>query len=244
MISKNDTKRINQFQQKKFRYKEGVFIAETPKVVEEFLIAGFVRKYWFATDSYEVPKGIQGEPVRISPAEMKGISRLETANTVLAVFEMPTVESIQMEGRVLALDGVRDPGNMGTIIRLADWFGMDEVWLSEDCVDIWNPKVVQSSMGSLARVRPKICHLPDAVSTFVSEGGKAYVADMDGESHYSVNWASDCVLIMGNEGVGPSDELVELSKNVVSIPRFGEHGPESLNVAMATGILLAEINRP
>lgn len=244
MISKNDTKRINQFQQKKFRYKEGVFIAETPKVVEEFLKAGFVRKYWFATDSYDVPASFSGEPIRISVAEMKGISRLETANNVLAVFEMPAIQPLRFEGRILALDGVRDPGNMGTIIRLADWFGMDEVWLSEDCVDIWNPKVVQSSMGSLARVQPKVCHLHDAVSSFKERGGTAYVADMDGETHYSVEWAAHSVVIMGNEGVGPSEELIQLAGNVVSIPRFGEQGPESLNVAMATGILLAEINRP
>lgn len=244
MISKNDTKRINQLQQKKFRYKEGVFIAETPKVVEEFFKKGFIHRYWFATESYQAPSFVKISPVIISEKEMSALSRLETSSSVLAVFEMPIPSPIAYSGKVLALDGVRDPGNMGTIIRLADWFGISEVWLSEDCVDIWNPKVVQSSMGSLARVQPRVCHLPNEIIEFKSAGGTVYLADMDGKSHYSVSWPDSLMLVMGNEGVGPSAEVAEVASQVVSIPRFGQEGAESLNVAMATGILLAEINRP
>lgn len=244
MISKNDTKRIQQLYQKKFRYKEGAFIAETPKVVEEFLRAGFERLYWFCTDRYETPSGISGKPVLIDERSMKAISRLESPSSVLAVFSIPVENEISNEGIILALDGVRDPGNMGTIIRLADWFGVRQVWLSEDCVDIWNPKVVQATMGSLTRIQPVVLDLLEGIDRFQSNGGSAFVADMNGDSHYDISWPSNTLLIMGNEGVGPRAEICRAAGKIVTIPRGNEKGPESLNVAMATGVLLAEINRP
>lgn len=244
MLSKNDTKRITQLYQKKFRYKEGAFIAETPKVVEEFLKAGFHRRYWIATDEYRKPDGVSGEPERVSDKVLKSISRLDNPTRVLAVFSIPKTEHTDPEGAVLALDGVRDPGNMGTIVRLADWFGVEHVLLSEDCVDVWNPKVVQATMGSLARVHPVVTDLGKAIPAFVEKGGKVYVADMDGTPHYSSVWAKDSMILMGNEGVGPAEELIRQASEVIAIPRAPGAGAESLNVAMATGILLAELRRP
>lgn len=244
MISKNDIKRIQQLQLKKFRSRENAFIAETPKVVEEFLQSGFKRVFWFATERYVKPTGIQENPSLISEREMKSISRLDSPSDVLAVFEMPEEINLSSEGITLALDGVRDPGNMGTIIRLADWFGIKQVAISEDCVDIWNPKVVQSTMGSLARILPQKVSLPSFISDAQSNGVRVFCADMNGTSHYETQWPNDMILVMGNEGVGPSKPIVELSDQIVTIPRAPEAGAESLNVAMATGILLAELRRP
>ncbi|NVK27571.1 MAG: RNA methyltransferase [Flavobacteriia bacterium] len=243
MISKNESKRIQQLQLKKFRTKENAFIAETPKVVEEFLKAGFIIKNWFATEDYSVPSGIQAQPTVVATRDLKTISQLQTPHGTVAVFSIPK-EIEKKKGRfVLALDGVRDPGNMGTIIRLADWFNVDDVLLSEDCVDIWNAKVVQSSMGSLARVVPQNVNLVDELNSLKAQGYRVAVADMDGEDYSGFDWKSPTVLVMGNEGVGPRPEIQEIANSVVTIPRLRNDGAESLNVAMATGILLAGVMR-
>src|SRR5690606_17010256 len=146
------------------------------------------------------------------------------------------------ENFILALDGVRDPGNLGTILRLADWFGLSQVLLSEDCVDPWNPKVVQASMGSLARVTPAYVDLKSAVEEYKAKG-KLWIADMNGNAVYSAEWPSRCMLVMGNEANGVSKEISSLGDGAISIPHFGGTVSESLNVAMATGILLSEYRR-
>lgn len=244
MISKNDTKRIQRLHQKKFRHKEGLFLAETPKVIHEFLKEGWTPVKWWATDSYlpEVANALV--PEQVSEGELKSISRLETANQVLALFEIPAEKKQEDAPFVLALDGVRDPGNMGTILRLADWFGIDRVLCSADCVDVWNPKVVQASMGSVARVQPEYTELADAVQAWKGSGGKVWVADLNGDSHYAVKRSERTMLIMGNEANGPSEELVEAADTVVTIPAFRADGAESLNVSVATAILLGEAMRP
>lgn len=244
MISKNESKRIQQLQLKKFRTKESAFIAETPKVVEEFLKAGFIIKNWFATVEYSIPSGIQAQPTIVSERDLKSISQLQTPHGTVAVFSIPKDISKGRGPFILALDGVRDPGNMGTIIRLADWFNVDDLLLSEDCVDIWNGKVVQSSMGSLARVVPQSVNLVEELLKLKGEGYRVAIADMDGENYAEMDWNQPTVLVMGNEGVGPRPEVCEIANSIVTIPRLRSDGAESLNVAMATGIILAEATRP
>lgn len=240
MISKKDSKLIQQLQQKKFRVKENSFVAETPKVVEEFLRAGFILKSWYATPDYQPPSGTKVRPEEVNSKELKSISRLESPNGTLAVFEIPESLKVERQNLIIALDGVRDPGNMGTIIRMADWFNVDEVLLSEDCVDIWNPKVVQSTMGSLARVIPTVSDLPMTLSELKSQGFKILVADMDGITSSKVDWSTPTVIVMGNEANGPREDVHSVSDGEVTIPRLRNDGAESLNVAMATGILLAQ----
>lgn len=240
MISKKDTKLIQQLQQKKFRTKENAFVVETPKVVEEFLRAGFILKSWYATSDYSPPSFTQARPEEISAKELKGISRLETPNGTVAVFDIPEAVEPKRQPLIIALDGVRDPGNMGTIIRMADWFDVDLVLLSEDCVDIWNPKVVQSTMGSLARVLPIRTDLPSKLKSLQSEGYHIRIADMDGTSSATIDWSEPTVIVMGNEANGPRESVQAVANSKVTIPRLREGGAESLNVAMATGILLAQ----
>lgn len=240
MISKKDSKLIQQLQQKKFRVKENSFIAETPKVVEEFLRAGFILKLWYATADYQPPSGTKVRPEEVSSKELKTISRLESPNGTLAVFEIPKPFQTDTQNLIIALDGVRDPGNMGTIIRMADWFNVDRVLLSEDCVDIWNPKVVQSTMGSLARVIPEITDLSSALSQLKDEGFEVRIADMDGTPSSEMDWSKPTVVVMGNEANGPREDICQVANGKVTIPKLREGGAESLNVAMATGILLAQ----
>lgn len=243
MISKNASKRIQQLHQKKFRNKENAFIAETPKVVEEFLRSGFVVDMWYATEKYTVPAGLSIEPERITEKELNSISRLETANQTLAVFKMPAPFSNLSSSFILALDGVRDPGNLGTIIRLADWFNIDDVALSADCVDSFNPKVVQSTMGSLARVMPVEVDFDSFLSEYKANGYQVVITDMEGEKYSNFDWTKPTILVMGNEANGVRDTTESIADATVTIPKLRADGAESLNVAMATGILLAEATR-
>ncbi len=243
MFSKKDSKRIQQLYQKKFRQREGLFVAETPKVVEEFLKEGFIVDQWIATEDYVKPNGVGLSPDTVSSQELKGASRLQSPNGTLAVFQIPEELPIENVQFALGLDGVRDPGNMGTIIRLADWFAVDALYLSPDCVDIWNPKVVQSTMGSLARVQPVTTELLPVCKQWKDRGAGVYVADMEGESIYGASFEAPCLVIMGNEANGPDATLTQFAQTI-TIPRFKTQGAESLNVAMATSIILSQAKRP
>lgn len=223
--------------------REGCFIAETPKVVEEFLRSGYIIDQWIATEEYQAPAGLSISPTRVSSQELKSASRLQSPNGTLAVFQIPKIEESNNADFILALDGVRDPGNMGTIIRLADWFAIDAIYLSEDCVEVWNPKVVQSTMGSLARVQPVVSDLVKLAESWKGQGGQVWVADMEGSSLYESSFDSKTMLVMGNEANGPSQAIKELAQ-ALTIPRFNSDGAESLNVAMATAIILSQAKRP
>ena len=172
---------------------------------------------------------------------MQKISSLKTPNKVLGLFVIPDEKPLQENGISIALDAVNDPGNLGTIIRLCDWFGVSQLLCSKDTVDCYNQKVVQASMGSLTRISIKYIDL----EAYLKETKRpTFIADMDGENVYKTTLPKEAVLIMGNEANGVSDELKLLIKNNISIPRFGEiQETESLNVATATAILLSEFKR-
>lgn len=240
MLSKNQIKLINSLQQKKYRFKHGFFVAEGIKVVEEFLNSSYELEKLFCTD--EVYFGSYKDKLQvISDAELKKISSLSSPNKVLAVFKMPNLTPIQSKGLIVALDGVNDPGNLGTIIRLCDWFGIHELICSKNTVDCYNAKVVQSTMGSLTRVSINYVDL----TTFLSETNlPIFGAFMDGENIYRANLPTKGILVMGNEANGISSEITEIIQNRISIPRFGTvQKTESLNVATATAILLNEFRR-
>ena len=238
-LSKNQLKLITSLQQKKYRIKNGLFIAEGAKVVGEFLNSNFKLNHLFCVNE-SAYSGVEGITL-ISEVELKKISTLKTPNNVLALFEIPKEEKLKKEGFVVALDEVNDPGNLGTIIRLCDWFGVDQLICSTNTVDCFNSKVVMASMGSLTRVSIVYTDL----SIYLKESVlPKYATLMDGENVYKSELPKQAILVMGNEANGISDPVLKLLDASVSIPRFGNvQVTESLNVATATAILLSEFKR-
>ena len=214
-------------------------MAEGPKVVSEFLDAGFEIHSLYAVEDYRYD---DHEFESISEKELHRISNLKSPNQCLAVFKQPSNKSVSNSGLIVALDAVRDPGNLGTIIRLCDWFGITTLWCSEDTTDCYNPKVVQSTMGSLARVTLSYLDLEAALK---ASDSSVYGAVMDGSNVYEYTFPENGILLMGNESHGISNNLEQLLDHRITIPRFGKlKQTESLNVATATAILLSEFKRP
>jgi TrmH family RNA methyltransferase len=177
----------------------------------------------------------------ILEADLKKISALATANSCLAVFKIPLEKKIKESGLIVALDSIRDPGNLGTILRLCDWFGVKEIVCSKETVDLYNPKVVQATMGSIARVNMSYI---DLNSFIAATNLPVFGTFMDGVNIYKTTLPQEGIVVMGNEANGISKELEKLIKNKLSIPRFGEiQKTESLNVATATAIILSEFRR-
>ncbi|WP_396218301.1 TrmH family RNA methyltransferase [Flavobacterium sp.] len=239
MVSKNQIKLINSLQQKKYRKLHNLFIAEGKKVIQELLDAQFSLAYLFVTkaDLFDTNPAA----TLISDNELKKITALTTANDCLAVFEIKEYSSSTNSGLELALDNIKDPGNMGTIIRLCDWFGISKIVCSEETVDIYNPKVVQATMGSLARVQVEYTNLVDYLKATDLE---IFGTFMDGKNIYKSNLPSKGIIVMGNEANGISSEIEQLVTQKIAIPRFGNlQQTESLNVATATAIFLSEFKR-
>ena len=249
MISKNQLKYIRQLEQKKYRRREGVFVAEGTKVVGD-LLQRYRPEAVFATADWQAPAGIT--PQLVTDDELRRISFLQHPQQVLALFPLPvssqpsTVNckpSTVNSELSLALDGVQDPGNLGTIIRIADWFGISTIICSEDTVDAWNPKVVQATMGSIARVNIIYLNLPDFLDTLPADF-PVYGTFLDGENIYTQELTPNGLIIMGNEGNGISEAVRSKVNRRLLIPDFHQ-GPtaDSLNVAIATAITCSEFRR-
>ena len=240
MVSKNQIKLITSLQQKKYRKQEQLFFAEGVKVVQELLHSNFELQDLFTTkqDFLTVPKN---KVHAISEAELKKISALTTPNTCLAVFKIPKAKEMVEKGLIVALDDVRDPGNLGTIIRLCDWFGIETLFCSEESVDIYNPKVVQATMGSISRVNVVYGNL----EAFLSQTKlPVFGTFMDGKNIYQEKLPKEGIIVMGNEANGISSSVEKLVSERIAIPRFGNlQVTESLNVATATAIILSEFKR-
>lgn len=239
-ISKSQIKLVTSLQQKKNRVKESCFVAEGVKVVNEFLNSDIELYNLFCTE--DVVKDYESFNFQVvTENELKKISALKSPNKVLALFKIPKAVLNEDQSLKVVLDTVNDPGNLGTIIRLCDWFGVKELICSKDTVDCYNGKVVQSTMGSLTRVN--VLYL-DLVSYLTNNKQPVYIADMEGENVYSTALPENGIIVMGNEANGVSDEIKKVIKQKLSIPRFGEiQATESLNVATATAILLNEFRR-
>ncbi len=241
MVSKNQIKLITSLQQKKYRNQHQLFFAETKKVIDEFLDAKFELVNLFTINETLFPTIEANKMYAISEMELKKISALKTPNECLAVFKMPETSDLVTEGVVLALDDVRDPGNLGTIIRLCDWFGIETLVCSMETVDVYNPKVIQSTMGSISRV--KVIYT-DLVSFLEKVNVPVYGTFMDGENIYTEMLPENAVIVMGNEANGISSEVEKVVTKRIAIPRFGKlQKTESLNVATATAITLSEFRR-
>lgn len=238
MISKNQIKWIRQLEQKKFRKRDGLFVAEGPKIVGDLM-----RRYQphtvFATSDWTGTTD-----VNVSEDELRKISFLQHPQQVLAVFPIPVVScSMDTTQLYLALDGIQDPGNLGTIIRIADWFGIQKIFCSQDTVDAYNPKVVQATMGSIAHVEVVYTRLGELLTSLPSDF-PVYGTLLDGENLYSQQLSSAGLIIMGNEGNGISQPIRQFVNHRLLIPQYSEGDTaESLNVAIATAITCAEFRR-
>lgn len=240
MVSKNQIKLISSLQQKKQRIAHQLFIAEGIKGVQELLDAHFELDHLYTTqnDFETVSNSLK---TVVSEADLKKISALATPNTCLAVFRIPKEKEIVASGLIVALDDVRDPGNLGTILRLCDWFGIQQLICSKETVDIYNPKVVQATMGSIARVNVSYVDLKDFLKT---TSIPVFGTFMNGDNIYKASLPQEGIIVMGNEANGISSELEKIIKNRLTIPRFGAiQKTESLNVATATAIVLSEFCR-
>jgi TrmH family RNA methyltransferase len=240
MVSKNQIKLISSLHQKKYRIAHQLFIAEGVKGINELLQSNFELEHLYVTiDEFKSVSTTQ--KTVISDADLKKISALTTPNTCLAVFKIPKEKPVLNKGLIVALDTIRDPGNMGTILRLCDWFGINQVVCSKETVDLYNPKVVQATMGSIARVNVNYLNLKDFLET---TSLPIYGTFMDGEDLYNSKITNEGIIILGNEANGISKQIEELVTKRITIPRFGNlQQTESLNVATATAIVLSEFKR-
>jgi TrmH family RNA methyltransferase len=266
MLSQARIKHLNSLKIKKFRDEHGQFIAEGQKLVYELICSNFVIDGIYASADWIVSNLRLTLEKKIPvfetiPREMDRISLLSAPGPVLAVVRIPVGKDIlahlpeHMSGDelILALDDIRDPGNMGTILRLADWFGIDAVLCSENCVEIYNPKVVQATMGSICRVRVFYCNLQETIQVIrrrISDDNPAaipvYGTFLDGQSLYAAEISRGGVIVIGNESRGISPELQDLITRKLLIPSYGNTAlgkAESLNASIAAAIVCGEFRR-
>ena len=241
---KSKIKYIQSLSQKKLRETEGLFVAEGPKVVEEILQASNVE----VKEIYATKKWIEensrwqmlspGKVIEIDEVELNRISFLQTPNLVLGLFKIPEFPAIDVSNKVsLMLDTIQDPGNLGTIIRCADWFGISQIICSEDCVDAFNPKVVQATMGSISRVQVVYQNLISFIKA--NNITTLYAATLNGSDISSHQKIREGIILIGNESKGIRPEILSMTGKHITIPRKGK--AESLNAAVATGIILSHL---
>ncbi len=248
MISKNQIKFIRQLEMKKYRNRERLFVAEGPKVVGD-LLRKYGAKAIYATEEWSPSADVSLSLVEwITDDELHRISFLQHPQQVLALFPIPESDSSLALSHLtsslsLALDGIQDPGNLGTIIRIADWFGIDTIYCSEDTADAYNPKVVQATMGSLARVNIIYISLESLLDN-LPDDFPVYGTILDGDDIYQQPLSQNGIIVMGNEGNGISQEIRTKVNRRLLIPRFRTgDSAESLNVAIATAITCSEFRR-
>ena len=243
MITKNTIKQIASLRQQKFRKELGLFVVEGRKMVEELLHSDFETLGLYATEAFLAEHSFTDAEV-VSEMQMQQMSGLDTPPGILAVVRIPKQGDIKTHSRfVLALDGIANPGNMGTLIRTAEWFGISDVVCSMDCVELWNPKTVQATMGSLFRVKVWKTDLPAYLRHAQSEGKAVYGALLEGEDLFQMKEKSDGVIVIGSESHGIRAEILPCITHPITIPRVGGSATESLNAAVAGGIIIAEMTK-
>ncbi|MFT4095126.1 MAG: RNA methyltransferase [Niabella sp.] len=243
MLNKSEAKYIQSLSQKKFRLKEGLYVIEGPKIVGEALVCAgaTIKKIYALKDWADHNLPLTGNrPVEVVlNSDLERISQLKTPNEVLALVQLRGSENFvfQKDRPALALDGIRDPGNLGTIIRIADWFGIKQVICSEDCADIYNSKVVQATMGSIFRVQTFYTCLSSWLAR--QQGVKIYGAALDGNPLKQYHKINSGIIVIGNESKGIREDVMPVINEKITIERLGS--AESLNAAVATGIILSHV---
>ena len=236
MFSKNLQKKISKLYLKKYRNEMGLFIAEGEKVVNELLDSDYEIDSLYSTNK------INQNHILLKENEMKKISLLKTPSTILGIFKIPKkIKEVDSEGTIIALNSIKDPGNLGAIIRLCDWFGIKTLICSKDSVGCFNPKVVQATMGSISRVN---CSYVDLNSFFINKQKKIYGTYLKGKSIYKSSLEKNAIYLFGNESKGISSSIDQHIDERITIPSFNfENSPDSLNVSNAVSIVLSEIFR-
>jgi len=244
MLTKNAIKQIASLRQQKFRKELGLFVVEGRKMVDELLHSHFETVNFFATEAFLNDHPAFAEAETVSEMQMEQMSGQDTPPGILAVVKIPEQKEIKASSRfVLALDGIANPGNMGTLIRTAEWFGITVVVCSPDCVELWNPKTVQATMGSLFRMQVWKADLPSFLHEASSKGKAVYGALLEGENLFEMREKPEGVIVIGSESHGIRAEVLPCITRPVTIPRVGGSLTESLNAAVAGGIIMAEITR-
>ncbi|MCB9178417.1 MAG: RNA methyltransferase [Flavobacteriales bacterium] len=244
MSTKGALKHARSLQQKKFRDLHGQFLVQGPKVVQELLASGWPVEEVFATAEQADRMALRGATI-VPAHELERVGTMESGNEVIAIARRPGSEApvadVGTDELVLALDGISDPGNLGTLIRIADWFGVKRLWCAQGSVDAYNPKTVQAAMGALFRIPVAVVDLPALLARQLEMGVPVYLATMEGRSVFEVDLARSGVLVLGSESHGLSPEVRALKAALISIPGGG--GSESLNVATAAAALCMEFTR-
>ena len=244
MLTKNTIKQVASLRQLKFRKELGLFVVEGRKMVEELLHSRFETAGLYATVAFLADNPSFAKAEIASKVQMQQMSGQDTAPGILAVVRIPEQGDVKISSRfVLALDGITNPGNMGTLIRTAEWFGISDVVFSMDCVELWNPKTVQATMGSLFRVKVWKTDLAAYLQKAKSEGKAIYGALLEGENLFQLKAKPEGVIVIGNESHGIRPEVLPCITHPVTIPRGGGSATESLNAAVAGAIILAEMTR-
>ena len=238
MLTAHTIKIFQSLDKKKFRQKYNLFLVEGNKIIAELKKSDYKIKEIFSIHPEEL-KSLKAETHLISERDLKKISFLQSPKDSVAVVEVPEFKFLENQNIQIVLDGIQDPGNLGSIIRLCDWFGIEQIVCSEDTVDLYNPKVIQATKGSFARVNIVYTDL----SEFLKKTDATNIGtDMVGENYYSYDFPQKFNLILGNEGNGMRPEVEKLVSQNITIPRFGKNqSTESLNVSMAAGIILGQI---
>lgn len=238
-ISAADIKFVRSLQQKKFRQESGMFVTEGKKMVEELLRSDFEIISIYSSHVADTPTP-HTKIIRTKESDLVRMSSLSTSPGVLAVVKQKTWGPLnKLGGLSLVLDGISDPGNMGTIIRTAEWFGVEQILCSENCVELYNPKVVQATMGSLFRMRVVYGRLYQLLKPYLDTGTKMFAATLDGKSVSEIEKKFPLVLAIGSESSGLSDEVLQLATTKISIAGKGK--AESLNAAVAAGVMMQQL---
>ncbi|MCR5658134.1 MAG: RNA methyltransferase [Bacteroidales bacterium] len=247
MLTKNTIKQVASLRQQKFRKELGLFVVEGRKMVEELLHSRFETVGLYATEAFlaDNPSLSLTEAEIASEVQMQQMSGQDTPPGILAVVRIPEQGDIKTSSRfVLALDGIANPGNMGTLIRTAEWFGISDVVCSNDCVELWNPKTVQATMGSLFRVKVWKTDLAAYLQKAKDEGKAVFGALLEGENLFQLKAKPEGIVVIGSESHGIRPEALPYVTHPVTIPRGGGSATESLNAAVAGGIIIAEMTKP
>ena len=245
MITKNIIKQIASLKQQKFRKELGLFVVEGRKMTEELLQSGFKVEDLFATERFltDCPTLFPNAET-VSEVQMSQMSGQYTPPGILAVVRIPQQKTLETTSPfILALDGIANPGNMGTIIRTAEWFGIHDVVCSPDCVEIWNPKVIQATMGSIFRIHILETNLPNFLSEQTRKGKAVFGALLNGQNLFEMEKPKEGIIVIGSESHGIRNEVLPCITHAVTIPRKNNSATESLNASVAAAIILAEMTR-
>ena len=240
MITKNTVKLIQSLKLQKYRNEHGLFVVEGRKMVEELLQSPFEVGYLFATERFLDEHPIDHPRMElVTDVQMEQMSGQDTPPGILAVAKIPKMKKVGNDKMILALDGIANPGNMGTIIRTAEWFGIKQIVCSEDCVELWNPKVIQATMGSIFRMNVVSTNLARFLEEQKNCGKAIYGALLNGENLFKKTQWEDGVIVIGSESHGIREHILPLITHAITIPRAEGSVTESLNASIAAGIILS-----